>query len=264
MLEAKTAALNRNVLDRSIAYATQIGAGVVTGNLMAPQRHYRGDGDPWGRPVAQDASRSARIAVYERLADDLRAASDTAADSGLTVSLELHQQSPVDNSWSAKVLCDLVDRPNFGINADLGNILWNYDVPEETPEQAVDVIAPLSVYWHCKNVVRVHHPENERAVAWKVSLPDGEMDYRYLMSAMLNANYSGYVAIEGGRMGDQWHIDTRSLTYLKSLETELSATPKIPSPSGRGLGPVGGLVDPISGGDELPLKPLTRSRVDHL
>ncbi len=225
LLEAKSASLNVKILDRSIRYANLIGAGVVTGNLMAPQRHYRMDGDPWGRPTAQDASRSAPITLYERLAADLQAASDTAADLGLIVSLELHQQSPVDNSWSAKLLCDLVGRPNFGINADLGNILWNYDEPEETPEQAVDAVAPLSVYWHCKNVVRVHHPENERAVAWKVSLPDGEMDYRYLMSAMIKANYSGYVAIEGGRMGDQWHIDSRSLAYLKSLETELSAAP---------------------------------------
>jgi hypothetical protein len=48
------------------------------------------------------------------------------------------------------------------------------------------------------------------------------MDCPYLMSAMINAGYSGYVAIEGGRIGDQWHIDTTSLTYLKSLEAELN------------------------------------------
>jgi hypothetical protein len=66
------------------------------------------------------------------------------------VSLDLHQQSPADNSWSEKLIHDLVDRTNFGINADLGNILWNYDEPEETAEEAVDVIGPISVYWHYK------------------------------------------------------------------------------------------------------------------
>jgi hypothetical protein len=58
-----------------------------------------------------------------------------------------------------------VDRPSFGINADLGNILWNYDEPEETAEEAVDVVGPISVYWHCKNVVRVSYPESQRTAA---------------------------------------------------------------------------------------------------
>ncbi len=222
LLEAKTAAINRDVLDRSLHYARLIGARVVTGNMMAPPRNYRMGGDPWGRPTAQDASRSARIYLFERLADDLRAASDVAAENSITVSLELHQQSPVDNSWSAKLIHDLVDRTNFGINADLGNILWNYDEPEETAEEAVDVIGPISVYWHCKNVVRVNHPENQRTVAWKVSLAQGEMDYRYLMSSMIGSGYDGYIAIEGGRIGDQWHMDTTSLAYLKSLEREMA------------------------------------------
>ena len=84
------------------------------------------------------------------------------------------------------------------------------------------MIGSISVYWHCKNVVRVHHPENQRTVAWKVSLAQGEMGYRYLMSSMIGSGYTGYVAIEGGRIGDQWHMDTSSLTYLKSLEQEMS------------------------------------------
>jgi sugar phosphate isomerase/epimerase len=222
LLEAKTASINRDVLDRSLHYAKLVGARVVTGNMMAPQRHYRMGGDPWGRPVAQDASRGTRTLLFERLAEDLRIASDAAATDGITVSLELHQQSPVDNSWSAKLISDLVARTNFGINADLGNILWNYDEPEETIEAAVDVIGPISVYWHCKNVVRVNHPENQRTVAWKVSLAQGEMDYRYLMLAMARSGYNGYVAIEGGRIGDQWHMDTTSLAYLKDLEQEMA------------------------------------------
>ena len=48
------------------------------------------------------------------------------------------------------------------------------------------------------------------------------MGYRYLMSSMIGSGYTGYVAIEGGRIGDQWHMDTSSLTYLKSLEQEMS------------------------------------------
>ena len=220
LIEARTYRANIDVLWRSIDHANAIGASLVTGNLMADQRHYRLDGDPWGRPVAQDASRDASIYLYERLARDLRPICDKAAETGMIVSIELHQQSPMDTSWSALLLCELVDRPNFGINADLGNLVWNYDIPEETTEDAVRALASVSVYWHCKNLDVVAHPENERTVAWKTSLADGQMDYRFLMSVMVDAGYSGFVAIEGGRTNDQWYMDTRSLHHLRELETE--------------------------------------------
>ena len=40
------------------------------------------------------------------------------------------------NEWV--LLNNKIDKENFGINPDLGNILWNYDVPEETFENAID------------------------------------------------------------------------------------------------------------------------------
>jgi sugar phosphate isomerase/epimerase len=135
----------------------------------------------------------------------------------------MHHSSPVDNSWSARLLHELVDRPNFGINPDIGNVAWAYHEAEESPEDNVEALADISVYWHCKNVVRVNHPENERSIAWKVSLGDGEMDYRFLMTAMVAAGYDGYVVIEGGRVGDQFEMDTRSLHYMRKLESEVRA-----------------------------------------
>ena len=71
-------------------------------------------------------------------------------------------------------------------------------------------------------MVRVNPPENRRTVAGKGSLGQGEMDYRYLMSSMIGSGYDGYIAIEGGRIGDQWYMDTTSLAYLKSLEREMA------------------------------------------
>jgi hypothetical protein len=49
------------------------------------------------------------------------------------------------------------------------------------------------------------------------------MDYRFLMTAMVQAGYDGYVAIEGGRVGDQFEMDTRSLNYMRRLESEVRA-----------------------------------------
>ncbi|MDP6823913.1 MAG: sugar phosphate isomerase/epimerase family protein [Dehalococcoidia bacterium] len=221
LIEAKSAIRNLGVMRRSVDYAEAVGSSLVVGNLMAPQRYLPPGWEPTGQVYSQDSSRDASIYLYERVADSIRPVCDAAADRGITIAIEMHHASPVDNSWSARLLCDLVDRPNFGINPDIGNVAWAYHEPEETPEDNVRALADLSVYWHCKNVVRVVHPENERSVGWKVSLEDGEMDYRFLMTAMVQAGYDGYVAIEGGRVGDQFEMDTRSLKYMRRLEAEV-------------------------------------------
>ena len=106
------------------------------------------------------------------------------ATDDIDVTVEVHQNSPVDNSWSAVRLHEMIDRENFGINPDMGNVVWNYDVPEEDYDAAIDAMAPISKYWHCKNLHRVYHPENQRTVFIRVPLQDGEVDYRYAISAM--------------------------------------------------------------------------------
>lgn len=161
------------------------------------------------------------LTQYEALAAACRAACDQAAAVGVSISVEVHQNSLVDNSWSAQLIHELVGRRNFGINPDLGNVYWTYDVPEESPEDCIRKLAPLSVYWHCKNLLRVYHPEMQRSVFLRVPLPDGEIDYRFALSAMRAAGYTGYMAIEGAATGDQFHADWASLAYARTVCAEL-------------------------------------------
>ena len=224
--DAKNGLRNRSRLDEAIKYSGWTGAEVVNGAMSAPARHPghpagSAPGSQSGWPVSQDASLDATLSVYDVLAEVFQAACARAADIDTNVVVEVHQNSPVDNSWSALLLTERVDRPNFGINPDVGNILWMYDVPEESFDDAIDNIAPVAKYWHCKNLHRVYHPENSRSVFIRVPLPDGEIDYRYGMSAMHNAGYSGYMAIEGSWAGDQWHNDARSLDYARAIWSDL-------------------------------------------
>jgi sugar phosphate isomerase/epimerase len=213
----QNAARQLNMID----IAGKIGASVVNGALSSPTRYPGKPGSSSGWYRSQDASRDAMIYDHERLADELRNASDRAADVGVTVSTEVHQNSLVDNSWSAILVHRLVDRPNFGINPDLGNIFWTYDVPEESMDNAIAALAPISVYWHCKNLHRVYHPENERSVFLRVPLQDGAIDYRFAISAMVAANFDGYMAIEGASAGDQFYNDGKSIDYARSIVAEL-------------------------------------------
>jgi sugar phosphate isomerase/epimerase len=214
---------NRDRLHRMVDTAGVVGADVINGALSAPTRYPGKPGSSSGWYRAQDSSRDAMIYDYERLAQELQGATDAAADKGVTISVEVHQNSIVDNSWSAHLINDLVDRDNFGVNPDLGNVYWTYDEPEETTDEHIKSVAPISVYWHCKNLFRVNHPENERSVFLRVAIPDGEIDYRYAITAMVEANYGGYMAIEGAWAGDQWRADGRSVEYAKGVMADIDA-----------------------------------------
>jgi sugar phosphate isomerase/epimerase len=229
LTDARHGPRNRQRQARAIQLAAWVGAEVVNSALSAPARrpgHPPGSlpGSQHGWPVAQDASRDAMLSAYEALARACQVTCDRAADVGVVVAIEVHQNSLVDNSWSAELIHRLVDRKSFGINPDLGNVYWTYDVPEESPEDCIRKLAPLAVYWHCKNLVRVYHPEMQRSVFLRVPLPDGEIDYRFAVSAMREARYRGYMAIEGAAAGDQFHADQRSLAYARSLWTEVERT----------------------------------------
>ena len=212
---------NRKRLEEAVRIASWVGAGIVNTTVGAPPRDPRGRGRTVGEPTSQGSSREASEEDFERTAKGLSEVAGMAADLGVEISIEVHQHSIVDNSWSALHLLELIDRPNVGVNPDLGNIYWTYDIPEESCEAAIVALAPYAKYWHCKNLYRVYIPEKERAIFVQAPLPDGEIDYRFAISAMLDAGYRGYLAIEGVRLGDQFHRDGRSVAYVKALLEEL-------------------------------------------
>lgn len=208
--------------ERIIQFAAQIGAGVVNSTIGgSPAPDPRGIGTYRGERISQGSSRTAREEDYERTARGLSEAAKVAADHGLEISIEIHQNTIVDNSWTALHLLELIDQPNVGINPDLGNIYWTYDIPEESCEDAIATLAPHCNYWHCKNLYRVHIPDLEKSILLQAPIPDGDIDYRFAISAMLDADYSGYLAIEGMRLGDQFHGDLKSVAYVKSVAAEL-------------------------------------------
>jgi sugar phosphate isomerase/epimerase len=104
-----------------------------------------------------------------------------------------------------------------GVNPDLGNILWHFEEPEETSEAAIVALAPKAKYWHCKNLKKVHYPQLQKAIYLRVPLDLGDIDYRFAVSAMLDAGYQGYMSIEGANTGDQLTQDIRSAKYAQEL-----------------------------------------------
>jgi len=213
----------REKLERSIRYAKAIGATVVNTTFVTPATRPGAIGaDRRGEQVSQGGSRYAAMSEFEETAKHLKAAGTLAADLGLDVAIEVHQGSIADNSKTTLMLLDMVGLANVGANPDLGNIYWHYEFPEESCEDAIVALAPRSKYWHCKSLRRLHIPELNKSWFIRVPLDDGDIDYRFAISAMVDAGYEGYLAVEGAQHGDQLTLDARSANYVRTVLSELA------------------------------------------
>jgi sugar phosphate isomerase/epimerase len=209
-------------LERAVRYAGWAGAPVVNTALVSPPTHPNGPGSGrQGEQVSQGASRTASEQDFILTAERLRSAGHMAADVNVSIAIEVHQGSLADNSAATLHLLDLVGLPNVGANPDLGNIYWHYEYPDETAEAAIVALAPRAVYWHCKNLRRQHIPELRRSFFQRVPLPDGDLDYRFAIAAMVDAGYDGYLAVEGAREGDALSQDRRGADYVRQLLAEV-------------------------------------------
>ena len=217
---AKVRERMRSVID----FAAWIGASVVNTTIVTPATLPNGPGsERRGERTSQGASRYASEADFVEAAKQLREVGQRAADKGLDVSIEIHQGSIADNSWSGLRLVELIGLPNVGVNPDLGNIFWHFEEPEETSEAAIVAMAPKAKYWHCKSLKKVHYPQLEKAIFLRVPLDIGDIDYRFAVSAMVDAGYQGYMAIEGANSGDQLTQDIRSAKYARGLIEQAQA-----------------------------------------
>ena len=218
------AAHNRQRVHDAIRMAAWIGSNLVNMTVTTPATDPTGMGAVGtGERISQGASRTASETDFEITARYLREAAGACRRPRRD---DRHRDASAfdrDNSWSCLHLLELVDRPNVGINPDLGNLYWHYDEPEESLEGCIVALAPHAKYWHCKSLSRSYIPEHQRAYFRRVPLPEGEIDYRFAITAMARAGYDGCLAIEGVPAGDQLYNDGRSLAYCRQIIEEVTS-----------------------------------------
>ncbi len=212
---------SRKRLEKAVEIAGWTGVGVVNTALSSPPRDATLDTGPSGARSSHGSSALATEEDFVRTAAALREVGGQAGAIGADITIEVHQHSIADSSWSTIHLLELTDSSHVFANPDLGNVLWTYEEPEESIEDCIVALAPYSKYWHCKSLQRVHIPELEHSYFIRTALPDGDIDYRFALGAMHEADYDGYFALEGTNTGDQLDKDGRSVEYIKSILAEL-------------------------------------------
>jgi sugar phosphate isomerase/epimerase len=192
---------NRDRLLKYIEIAGWLSIDIVNSALSGPPRNKTlGDHTP-GNLIQQESIQHASYQNFERTASILHEAEERAGGAGLEVTVEVHQLFIADTSTSTLKLLEMANSDHVFTNPDLGSILWHYDEPEEPSEGATVVLASNSKYWHCKTLQRVHVLELDRTYFIRVPIPDGAIDYRFAINAMIDAGYDGYFALEGTNAG---------------------------------------------------------------
>ena len=109
-------------LEKSVEIASWIGAEIVNTALSGPARNSEVDTGPNGAPQSHGSSQMATADDYARTGKALKEIGDMAGDNGINITIEVHQHSIADNSWSTLHLLVHLDgdvRP-FRIPKDQG------------------------------------------------------------------------------------------------------------------------------------------------
>ncbi len=216
---------NLDRLLRSVEIASWLNTEVISSSLPGPAELYEAsDNDRIGAARSYGSSRDASPEDFEQTARRLQQVADHAAKYGLKFAIEIHQNSIADNSSATLRLVEMTDRPNVGINPDLGNVLWTYNIPEESWADTIRNTASKMVFWHMKNMRRVYLPEANRAVFIRTNVPSGEIDYRYAIEIAHAAGFRGFISIEGGagNTGDEFYNSAVSIGYVRSIISSLT------------------------------------------
>jgi len=212
--DAETAEENLAYLLRTIDAAARLGTNIVSVGLhralTAEQReqlwfwHAPGASDPIGDRDTWD------LAVTR-----LRTIGRRGAAVGVSVSLEMYEDTYLGTSTSAVALVEDINLSNVGLNPDIGNLIRLHR-PIEDWEQALIATLPYANYWHVKNYTRDHDPATGAYFTSPAAAEDGLINYRRAIEIALDSDFEGAFCVEHYG-GDGLSVSARNREYLRSL-----------------------------------------------
>ena len=169
-------------------------------------------------------SKEATKDQFQRCVEGLKIICGQAAKKGVSVALETHPSTLVDNVDSTLLLIESVGADNLKVNLDIYHMFEVHKDPGYVLEKLYEHV----VHIHAKNAVikpeereqakhpLLHDPNPRADFVGVTSLADGEMDYKLFIKALQERNYVGFVSIEWfGK--DPIKAARSEIDYLKKL-----------------------------------------------
>jgi sugar phosphate isomerase/epimerase len=166
----------------------------------------------WTRPGAEipDDPRKLELAVHR-----FREVADHAREVGVQISLEMYEDTYLATVESSVRFIEAIDRPNVGLNPDIGNL-----IRQQRPVESWEVITvgtlPLANYWHVKNYMRLEAPSEGIFLTAPTTLVAGIIDYRKAVKYALSVGFCGAFVVEHYG-GDGLGAGAQNRDYLRSI-----------------------------------------------
>lgn len=212
------AARNEARLRRTIEVAALLGAPVVNIPLSVPFPAVWSEAARAARQLQLARAADYSDAEWQTTAEKLSALARLAAEHGVALTIELHDDGMCDDSDSTLRMWRLVGQPNVGVNPDLQN-LYRVPYPCEDWRRALLNLAPHTNFWHVKSCAKTYVVDEARSYSRGATLVDGEIDYRWALTQMVRAGFDGWISIESGG-GDSLEHAATDLAYLRRLLDE--------------------------------------------
>ncbi len=133
--------------------------------------------------------------VWRTAVARLQELGDHAASLGILLSLEMYEDTYLGTADSAVRLVTDIDRPNVGLNPDIGNLIRLHR-PIDDWREMLEKTLPYSNYWHVKNYNRDEDTSKGAYFAVPAPLEYGLISYREAIAIALSVGYQGAICCE--------------------------------------------------------------------
>ena len=152
-------------------------------------------------------------AVWRKAVERIRELADHAAGLDIEIGLEMYEDTYLGTADSAVRFTLDVDRPNVGINADLGNLVRLHR-PVEHWLSMMRKVAPHARYWHVKNYFRTEDEAAGLVVTAPAPLELGVISYRVAIRMALEHGFdSPFLCEHYG--GDGLSVSAMNRDYIR-------------------------------------------------
>jgi L-ribulose-5-phosphate 3-epimerase len=149
----------------------------------------------------------------------LAQACDRAAKHGARVATEIHFGQYCETAPMARRMIDLVDRPNFGVIHDAGNM---HITGDSYCEQAVKLLGDRIFHVHVKDMVKAA-PDDKLAHDYpagrfkRAPLNQGNVDHLSLFRSLKKIGYKGYLSCEASGGDDPLAVARYEYAEMRKL-----------------------------------------------
>ena len=199
---------------RSVEAAARMGVSVVSIGLhraLTPEQKQA----LWFWTVEGAKDPEGDTETWNLAVERIRRVADRAAELGVQVSLEMYEDTYLGTADSTVALVKDIDRPNVGVNPDIGNLIRLHR-PIEDWEEMLAKLLPHTNYWHAKNYFRDEDSAKGVYFAAPAPMEMGLINYRRAFEMALEVGFDGPICVEHYG-GDGLSVGAANRDYIRRI-----------------------------------------------